>query len=57
MLWNIIYKYNGNEFCHFNKNTSVRRIKQNNRLMLVSNCSICGKAKSSKLIIKKQVDY
>ena len=32
-----------------NKNFSVRRIKQN-RLMLVSNCAVCGKK-------HKQADY
>ena len=38
-----------------NKNSSVRRTKQN-RLMLVSNCAICGK-KKLRFIKNQEVDY
>ena len=46
MLWNILYENNGIYCVTFNKitankNTSIRRTKQN-RLMVVSNCAICS---------------
>ena len=44
MLWNILYKNDGNALCS-NENSSVRKTKQN-RLMLLSNCPVCGKEKS-----------
>ena len=50
MLWNTLYKNNGNLLCHLyknttgNKNSNVRRTKQN-RIILLSNCGICGNKK------------
>ena len=37
------------------ENSSVRKTKQN-RLVLLSNCAVCGKKKSSLLKIKKLED-
>ena len=46
-MWNILHKSNGNLLCHLaNKNSSVRKTKQN-RLMLLSNCTVCGMKKST----------
>ena len=47
LLWSILYKNNGNVLRHLkkytaNENSGVGKIKQN-RLMFLSNCSICGK--------------
>ena len=39
-----------------NINSSVRKTKQN-RLMLVSNCTICSKKNQNLLKIKKLADY
>ena len=50
MLWNILCKKDGNVLCQLlkknntNKNSSFRITRQN-RLMLISNCTICGKNK------------
>ena len=50
MLWNILYN-KINTYCVSckkntgNKNSSIRKTKQN-RLMLLSSCAVCGKKKA-----------
>ena len=49
-MWTILYKSDGNVFyqlkqTYCKRNASVRKTKQI-RLMLLSNCTVCGKEKS-----------
>ena len=60
MLWNKLYKNNGNELCQLqdkqcNKSCGVTKTKQN-RLIILAVCVICNKKNQDSLKIKKLGD-
>ena len=59
MLWNILYKNNGNvQYIVSCKNNTVNTsyCVQQNKLMLLSDCAVCGKKNQASLKIKELVD-